>query len=506
MAFCQDRYASIGTGWPMTIDERDIMTNLPSSEEAFNMSRPEQTQSLNECTSPAGAGKLSPYGGIVLMACLFGRNLVHLHRPDSDDLDHDLNGPFWKRHRQMDNILLNTSLCLPPQLKLPAGIGNPNIVFTNMCIHTSTICLHQAAIFKAEKNKLPASVGAESKIRCITAANEIATIMRMISHTDLSTVNPFISFCLYVSARVFVQYLKSRPDDSQKVDALQFLLSAMSALKRRNPLTESFIVQLDVDLEALALRIPKLKAAFQHNINDFSEQARCGREPRGPVCDDQEGVQGIMAYRNDYSYMQTGEGGNGAMGNAFESNGESHGLGNTGDGGFSGQQWMASGQSLPILTPSSGTTLDKNGSGISGFDNTGGESQGTSGSPDGMQSNKPTPNSSTGGGSGERMHLGPGQLNGSGHSSFQTSPISPNQNMINPGMLENNGQGLFSESPGFTMPTTLDQAGSFTIPDNWADIQGSNGVAPVGENVLRALMNMGPMDAMDLSTWETRNN
>ena len=24
MAFCQDRYASIGTGWPMTIDERDV--------------------------------------------------------------------------------------------------------------------------------------------------------------------------------------------------------------------------------------------------------------------------------------------------------------------------------------------------------------------------------------------------------------------------------------------------------------------------------------------------
>lgn len=188
MAFCQDRYASIGTGWPMTIDERDIMTNLPAPEEAYEMSRPETTQSLNECTSPTGAAKLSSFGGIVLMACLFGRNLVHLHRPDADDLDHDLNGPFWKRHRQMDNILLNTSLCLPPHLKLPQGLSNPNIVFTNMSIHTSTICLHQAAIFKAEKNKLPASVSAESKVRCITAANEIASMMRMISHMDLSTV------------------------------------------------------------------------------------------------------------------------------------------------------------------------------------------------------------------------------------------------------------------------------------------------------------------------------
>lgn len=195
MAFCEDRYASIGTGWPMTIDERDILTNLPSSEEAFDMSRPEQTLTLQDCTSPAGAGKLSTFGGIVLMACLFGRNLVHLHRPDADDLDHDLNGPFWKRHRNMDNILLNTSLCLPAHLKLPSGLGSPNVVFTNMSIHTSTICLHQAAIFKAEKNKLPASVSAESKVRCITAANEIASIMRTISHMDLSIVRSRSSFC-----------------------------------------------------------------------------------------------------------------------------------------------------------------------------------------------------------------------------------------------------------------------------------------------------------------------
>lgn len=75
-------------------------------------------------------------------------------------------------------------------------------------------------------------------------------------------MNPFISFCLYVAARVFVQYLKSRPDESEPADSLRFLLTAMSALKRRNPLTESFLVQLDVDLEALGERIPQLKSAF----------------------------------------------------------------------------------------------------------------------------------------------------------------------------------------------------------------------------------------------------
>jgi hypothetical protein len=193
MAFCEDRYASIGTGWPMCIDEKDILTDLPCSEEAFEMSKPERTQSLVEALSPAGAAKLSPYAGVVLMACLFGRNLIHLHRPDPDDRDDDLNGEFWKRHRNLDNILLNTSLSMPSHLKLPNGLSNANIVFTNMNIHTSTICLHQAAIYKADKNQLPASISAESKVRCITAANEIASVMRMVSHTDLSAVSrPYV--------------------------------------------------------------------------------------------------------------------------------------------------------------------------------------------------------------------------------------------------------------------------------------------------------------------------
>jgi hypothetical protein len=77
-------------------------------------------------------------------------------------------------------------------------------------------------------------------------------------------MNPFISFCLYVSARVFVQYLKSRPKDTQIRSSLQFLLQAMQAIKRRNPLTESFLVQLDVDLEGAGIEdTSSLRAPLQ---------------------------------------------------------------------------------------------------------------------------------------------------------------------------------------------------------------------------------------------------
>ena len=200
MSFCIDRYSSIGTGWPMTIEEKDILTFLPVSEEDFELSKPQKTMSLTEALDPSGAANLCGYAGVILMACLFGRNLTHLHRPGPDDCDEDLNGEFWKRHRNMDNILLNTALALPDPLRLPSGLNDPNIVFLNMNIHTSTICLHQAAIFKADKNRMPARISAESKVRCITAAAEIASIMRTISHLDLSAVSDHTLPCLHRSA------------------------------------------------------------------------------------------------------------------------------------------------------------------------------------------------------------------------------------------------------------------------------------------------------------------
>jgi len=83
--------------------------------------------------------------------------------------------------------------------------------------------------------------------------------------SDSQQMNPFISFCLYVAARVFVQYLKARKEDTTVKSSLQFLLSAMQALRAKNPLTESFLVQLDVDLEGSGLDIqaPSTKYTFK---------------------------------------------------------------------------------------------------------------------------------------------------------------------------------------------------------------------------------------------------
>lgn len=164
------------------------MTNLPASEEAYNKSMSQQTLALNGSMSPQEVASLSTFAGVIFMAHFFGLNLNHLHRPEPNERDDDLQGGFWKRHRKMDNTLLNTSLALPSHLRLPAGVRDANVVFLNMSIHTSTICLHQAAIFKAESNGLSANLIEQSQTRCLLAAAEITTIMRLISHLDSISV------------------------------------------------------------------------------------------------------------------------------------------------------------------------------------------------------------------------------------------------------------------------------------------------------------------------------
>ncbi|CAG7927163.1 unnamed protein product [Penicillium olsonii] len=304
--FATDRYASVGTGWPVLIDEHDIMTNLPASEESFLKSKPQRTLRLSDVVNGEGASSLAPFACVMVLTSLFGRNLVHIHRPQPHDNDHDLNGEFWKRHRSHDNILLHLALSLPDHLRLPSGMSDVNVIFANMSIHTSTICLHQAAIFKAEKNKMPNQISTESKRRCLVAANQISSIMKMISHVDLTSVgscdpsdvapadefqlNPFMSFCLYIAARVFVQYLKSRPEDSSVQSSLQFLVSALNAMKGKNPLTESFLVQLDVDLDGTGIRAlddrSVSKNAAHSMLSYCNDKLEC--PPISSVCQTQE--------------------------------------------------------------------------------------------------------------------------------------------------------------------------------------------------------------------------
>ncbi|RFU34969.1 hypothetical protein B7463_g1366, partial [Scytalidium lignicola] len=255
-AFYGDRWASSGTGWPMLIDESGIHTNLPASEQAFENGIEEKTPSLAEALTPEGASALSPYAGVILSACLFGHNFLHLQRTGPDEHPEDLvRGEFWKRHRRMDNVLSNTFMFIPEHLRLPQGIRDMNVVFLNMNIHTSTICLHQAAVLAAQKHNLDSKFIRQCQERNLMAAEEITNIMRLVTHLNAVEMPSWLGFCLYVASGVFIQdevSTHSRPQSKSNVD---FLLSAMKAMGKSHVIAQHFLAQLEFDLEASGIRL-----------------------------------------------------------------------------------------------------------------------------------------------------------------------------------------------------------------------------------------------------------
>lgn len=141
--------------------------------------------------TPAFVKSLSSYAGVIFTAHFFGLIHTHLYRPkpDLDLREHDLNGKFWKGHQKIDTLLSYTSISLPDHLRLPSGIRDPKTVFLNLSIPTSTIRLHQAAIFKAEEHLLPKRIVEQCRSRCMVAALRIADIMRMTSDMDMAGVS-----------------------------------------------------------------------------------------------------------------------------------------------------------------------------------------------------------------------------------------------------------------------------------------------------------------------------
>jgi hypothetical protein len=50
-----------------------------------------------------------------------------------------------------------------------------------------------------------------------------------------------------------------------------------------------------------------------------------------------------------------------------------------------------------------------------------------------------------------------------------------------------------------------EQQGSFDLSNGWDAMNGQSELPPLGEGVLRAIMDMGSIDAMDLTPWESTN-
>ncbi|KAK1674563.1 hypothetical protein BDP55DRAFT_612092, partial [Colletotrichum godetiae] len=249
-AYCIDCHASIATGWPTLIDPNEITTHLPSSEEAFNSAREEKTSTLPEAFQGAS---YSTFAGAVIMCYIFNMLLKHVHWERPNDRPADVEyGEFWKRHRDIDNMLSSAFMFLPERFRLPQSMRDPTSVHTNLNLHASVICLHHAAIDRIERNKLPEQLKAASELRLRTAAEEVVNIIKLTSHMNSGYKSPMVALSLYSAASVYVYTAKCNLDtgfSTADLQNLKFIINAMEAIGRRHIITQAFLQQIFMDIE-----------------------------------------------------------------------------------------------------------------------------------------------------------------------------------------------------------------------------------------------------------------
>lgn len=199
-----------------------------------------------------------------MLCYIFNAILKHVHRTKPDDGRHDYDyGRYWNKHRELDNMLSSAFMFLPERFRLPMNLRDPVAVHTNLNLHASVICLHNSAYEMTKEHDLPDHVKQTSKTRVLTAAQEIVTVVKLTSHSNVGYKSPLVALALYVASSV---YTTMSQDDGMQPDYtanLEFLLVAMNAIGKQHVITKSFLTQAIVDLQRANLlglvRIPRIE-------------------------------------------------------------------------------------------------------------------------------------------------------------------------------------------------------------------------------------------------------
>jgi hypothetical protein len=236
---------------------------------------------------------------------------------------------------------------------------------------------------------------------------------------------------------------------------------------------------------------------------------------------------GLLAYKDNCDFLKpSGDDGNPTGRPDIVESGQNSG--SQGTNGYDSARWLSSEQQqLPTRERSTGPDSGSNvmippmmfanhrvtpNGGYVDTQSNGTNDMSVSPHPD---SNRPTPNSSSASEQRNNSTSAPSRpVTDSGRTSYDASPIGGNQTLGTQAEIDAATVAFFSDANNYGMPTQgtgMTPGRNYVLPDNqgnhyavsdgWAVMPGQTGMTPVAEGVLRHLMDMPPMDAMDLG-WE----
>ncbi|KAG4436661.1 hypothetical protein IFR05_007840 [Cadophora sp. M221] len=246
-AYLGDRWASTLSGHPLMIRDDEIHTNLPSSEESFDLGIEEIGISLKQADNTDTIANLSPFAGSIFTTATVGRTLTHI-RTFEHDPPTEIHGNYWKSHREVDTSISLTFLNLPEHLKISRGEENMHSVLSQFNLHMSVIQLHQVAARKATKQRMSPLVARNSSQRCLASALQIKDTIYSVKDLKIFSGMMWINFCIYIAAGVFIEDMTTPNPSSTSAADLGLLLIALKEINAHQNGVIFFARRLESDI------------------------------------------------------------------------------------------------------------------------------------------------------------------------------------------------------------------------------------------------------------------
>ncbi|KUJ19157.1 uncharacterized protein LY89DRAFT_780166 [Mollisia scopiformis] len=253
--FLLDRYCFVSTGSPTLIQEKDIYTYLPASDDAFAKSFEERYVVLQDALTTTTINQpLCSFAALVILLCqsiskLRSLDQYEMHIDATESLHNDL-------HSKSDLLqtALGTVYRVPKNLGIETSLLDPSLAYLHTATSTSTITLHIAARALAQDNvPLPESWPPDNK-QCLEAATNITNVLEITNSWDLRSYHFLTLYSIYSAVAAFANSWLVNPQPSYK-RSLRFLLNKLESFKPRIRLAHILLQDIDTEFPELQHRL-----------------------------------------------------------------------------------------------------------------------------------------------------------------------------------------------------------------------------------------------------------
>lgn len=227
--FIIDAYASVRSGNPVAIDQAKVTTTLPCPQ---SIPEPDQAPmpSLNNAKVLYGTDYLSSFTGVVLMVSLYRRCSTHVELSlDNESAGSGSTYSFWEHHYSIDKDVKACGDALMGTEDAQALLQDEIALALSLNLSAIDICLHEAAIVKADKDGLPKALITECNSRCGEAAMRIAEKVSLIQKsvqpkkTAFRQMNIYCLWPVCKAMQVLDRQLSSVTGNAQMADTIGVL-------------------------------------------------------------------------------------------------------------------------------------------------------------------------------------------------------------------------------------------------------------------------------------------